>query len=197
MTKACGLPWISHSSTQMLACSMSKADGRVGISTRSATTMPGSIRSTLAGPVSMKTHSHPSAMSSSIASVVASISCSFGFLVRPRRVHQLARLSCGSRSSSATRLLSSAARTASALQRVDLPTPPFTLAKVTTRSRGGGCLGAIWYQPGRCQGRALKPRVGTNSATWYLARYHMARIRKRAQGQRGGTKPSFHTSAPR
>ena len=45
---------------------MSKADGLVGISTRSATAMPGSISSSLAGPVSTNTHSHPSLMSSSI-----------------------------------------------------------------------------------------------------------------------------------
>jgi hypothetical protein len=45
----------------MAACSMSKADGRVGINTRSATAIPGSIRSILAGPVSMKAQSHFSA----------------------------------------------------------------------------------------------------------------------------------------
>src|SRR5262245_24156672 len=160
-TKACGLPWLSHSSTQIAACSMSKADGLTGMSTKSATAIPGSISSILAGAVSTNTHSQPSLMRSSTASVVASTSNSLGFLVRPRRVHQLARLSWGSRSSSATRLLSSAARTASAEERVVFPVPPFVEASVITRNRGG-CLGAIWYQP-----RYLVEAAPFGHAEWY------------------------------
>ena len=51
-TKACALPWLSHNSTQIAACSMSKADGLTGMSTKSATAIPGSISSILAGAVS-------------------------------------------------------------------------------------------------------------------------------------------------
>jgi hypothetical protein len=42
-------------------CSMSNADGLTAINTRSATAIPGSIRSIRAGAVSTNTHSQPSA----------------------------------------------------------------------------------------------------------------------------------------
>src|SRR5262249_38177108 len=149
---------------------MSRAEGRIGINTRSATAIPGSIRSILAGPVSMNTHCQPLLTSNSMASAVASTSNSFGFFTLPRRVHQLARLSCGSRSSSATRRHSSAARTASALARVVLPTPPLVLASVTTRSRAG-CLGAMWYLDTKEENRRERVRGTTNNVVpnqWYL-----------------------------
>src|SRR5262249_16119126 len=146
-----------------------RAEGRVGIRTRSATAIPGSIRSIRAGPVSMKTHCQPSLTSSSMASAVASISNSLGFFVRPRRVHQLARLSCGSRSSSATRLLSSAARTARALESVVLPTPPLGLAKRMTRRRAG--VVGMRYLEGekaKSSGRATWGDCPVPNHSWYL-----------------------------
>src|SRR5262249_14319138 len=127
------------------------------------------------GPVSMKTHCHPSLTRSPMASVVASTSNSFGFFTLPRRVHQLARLSWGSRSSSATRRLSSAARTASALESVVLPTPPLVLASVMTRNLAG-CwepCGTLVREEGQTSWmRDLSRLRGTKSLVvppeWYL-----------------------------
>jgi hypothetical protein len=76
---------------------------------------------------STKAHSQPSLIGSSIASVAALTSRSLRFLVLPQRVHQLALLWVEIEA----RLLSSAARTVSALHSVLLPTPPLTLASVS------------------------------------------------------------------
>ena len=99
---------------QRRAPSARKELGLVGITTRSLTATPGSIRSMLAGQVSTSTQWQPSLIGSSVASRAALTSNGFEFLRLAASTDQRGSPG-GSRSSNATRRRFSMARAARAV----------------------------------------------------------------------------------
>ena len=128
--------------------------------------MPDSIRSILAGPVSTNTHSQPSLMSSSMASTAASTSNSFGFLVLPRRVHQLASYP-GDRDRAAPRACSPLRRAQRGRCNRGLAHAALGVGEGDDAESWRRLLGAMWYQPGR-SGSGI---AGETPLTAQLSRY--------------------------